>query len=141
MAEIRLTEEERKVLEGLTPFNISSTVRYTPGAYSHLPEKVRPVFTVRPLRKDESEKLKRTFAAVKTSDETFLREQVRVVISGLDNLYDSATGELIEYKASPDGGMDKDLYGLLPIHITSDILMYVSRISGLIPPEKASLDS
>lgn len=141
MSEMRLTEEERKVLEGLTPFNVGSTVSYTPGAYSHLPEHIRPVFTVRPLRKDESEKLRKVIAAVKVTDEAYLRETVRLLISAMDRLFDAATGEQIEYKAAPDGGMDKDIYALLPIHITSDILMYVCRISGLIPPEVKALSS
>lgn len=141
MGDLRLTEEERKLLEGLAPFNVNSTSQYTPGACTSLPEHMRPVFTVRPLRKDEAEKLRKTLAAVKTSDESFLREQVRLVISGMEKMFDAATGELIEYKAAPDGGMDKDIYSTIPIHITSDILMYVCRISGLLPPEKLGLTS
>ena len=141
MADQRLTDDEKKLLEGLTPFNSSSTVPYTPGAYTSLPEKMRPVFTVRPLRKDETEKLRRTLAKVKTEDETYLRETVRLVISDMSNMYDAATGDPIEYKGAETGGMDKELYATIPIHITSDILLYISRISGLLPPETRSLSS
>lgn len=141
MADFTLTEEERKQLEGLTPFNVESTVTYTPEAYKALPDKIRPVFTVRALRKDESEKLRKTLSKVSTSDEGYLRETVRLVIKGLSNMFDAATGNEIEYRAAPDGGMDKDIYSTIPVHITSDILMYVSRISGLMPPEKQGLVS
>lgn len=141
MADMRLTDEEKKLLEGLTPFNANSTIPYTPGAYSNLPEKMRPIFTVRPLKREENDKLRRTLSNVKTADESFLREMVRILIVGMDQMYDAATGEQILYEAAPDGGMARELYATLPIHITSDILMYVSRISGLIPPEKTALTS
>ena len=137
-----LTEEERKALEGLTPFHTGSTAQYTPAAYEGVPEKLRPSFELRPLKKDESERLRKTLAGgVKTTDEAYLREIVRILIVGMKNLYDSATGQLIEYVSAPDGGMDKELYSTLPIHITSDILIYASRISGLLPPEKVGLTS
>jgi len=137
-----LTEEDRKSLEGLTPFNATSTVRYTPASYQGVKESLRPIFELRPLRKLEADRILRTLAGgVKfEKDESYLREQVRQVIMNIENLYDSATGQPIEYHGTADG-MDRDLYSTLPIHITTDILMYVSRISGLIPPERLGLTS
>lgn len=134
-----LTEDERKLLEGLAPFNVNSTTEYIPKPHQALPEALRPVFKLRAFRKEEADVARKVLGALKDTDEQKLREMVRVVIQGMDNLYDAATGELIEFKAAPDGGMDKDLFSTIPINVSSDILLYVCRISGLLNPEKLGL--
>jgi len=136
---ITLNEEQRKMLEGLSSFNVNSTIWYTAKAHMALPEEIRPQFKVRPFRKNEIEKVRKILVNIKDADEGELREHARLCIVDMSNFYDAGTGELVEYKQAPDGGMDKDLYSTIPMLILSDILMYVSRISGLLSPETRGL--
>ena len=136
---ITLNEEQKKMLEGLSSFNVNATIWYTAKAHMSLPEEIRPQFKVRPFRKNELEKVRKILSNIKDADEYELREYARLCIVDMANFYDAGTGELIEYKAAPDGGMDKDLYGTMPILVLSDILMYISRISGLLSPESRGL--
>ena len=139
MADRSLTAEEKKMLEGLAPFNMASTVEYVPTPHKVLPENLRATFVVRPFRKPEAEQVRRTISKVKNEDEAKLRDFARQVIKGMSNVYDAATGETIEYKDDEAGVMDKAVFDLIPVTIISDILMYVCRISGLIAAERQGL--
>jgi len=139
MSDRILTEDERKMLEGLAPFNLNSTVRYIPKPYASVPDDLKVTFTVRPFKKNEQDTVRRTIAKISDADENKLREYARSVIVGMENLHDAATGEPIEFKADAYGSIDRNIFELIPVTIMSDILMYVCKISGLIAAEKSGL--
>jgi len=138
-----LDENRRKQLEGLTSFNVNSTTYYTPSAYAKIDADLRPKFKVRPLRQDESAKIKKILTSAKDMDspenEDILNEVGRNIILDFTSFYDAGTGEEILHKSAPDGGMDRDIFGIIPQYIVSDILMYVIKISGLVNVEKLGL--
>lgn len=136
---IVLTEDQKKMLEGLSSFNVNSTIWYTAKPHEKLPEEIRPEFKLRSFKRTEIERVRKLLSNVKETDEQELRDFTRLCICDIRKVYDAGTGELVEYKSAPDGGMDKDLFATLPIVIMSDILMYVARLSGLVAPEQRGL--
>ena len=138
MAE-RITEEQMKMLQGLTSFSPAATTWYTATPHLDLPEDIRPKFKVRPLRQNELTSIKKIIANIDKAKEDELKEYARYCISDWDNWYDAGTGDKVEFKNGPDGMMDKDLFALIPIAIVTDIVMYVIKISGLMLFEKKGL--
>lgn len=139
MAARVLTTEEKKMLEGLAPFNINSVVEYTAKPHRDLPEEIRPLFKVRSYKKSEIDEVRKLISKLDEKDEPRMREYARIIMVGMEKMYDAATGEPIEYKAAPDGGMDKDLFATMPLSVVTDIMLYACRISGLLAAEKQSL--
>jgi hypothetical protein len=134
-----LSEDQKKMLEGLTCFNVNSTVMYVAKPHTELPSEIRPEFKLRPFKKLELDRVRKLLSNVKESDESELREFARLCIQGFNRLYDAGTGELVEYVQAQDGGLSKDIFSTIPIVVVTDILLYVSRISGILPPEHRSL--
>jgi len=141
-AKKKMDEKTRKLMEGICPFNVNATINYTPKIMERLPAEYRPVFTLRPLKVSEIKSFRASLSLIdskKSEDETEIKNCVRLCVVNIKNYYDAGTGELIEYKQAPDGGMDKDLFDTIPIPVISDLIMYVAKISGLADVEKTSL--
>lgn len=140
MAEKRILDDAtKKLLEGLTSFNVSAHIWYTAGIHSSLPEDIKPSFKLRSFRKNEMDAVKKLLSKIDSVKEDELKEYVRYCILDWKNWYDAGTGELIDFKISPDGNMDKDLFNTIPTQVVTDLLLYIIKISGLMNIEKSSL--
>lgn len=138
MAE-RITEEQMKMLQGLTSFSPAASVWYTAKPHQELPDEIRPRFKIRPLRQSELTTIKKIIANIDKAKDDELKEYARYCILGWDNWFDAGTGESVEFKLDANGLMDKDLFALVPIAVVTDIVMYIIKISGLMLFEKAGL--
>ncbi len=147
-----LTDEVRKALISKVPFSVSATIEYTPPTYLTktkdaqgndldyvIPEEYRPVFTLRSFTKIEMDTIKKNITTNKSPDERYIRDITRKVIVGWANLFDAGSMQDIEYKSDTTGGCDKDLWDMIPLQVVSEILTYVSQISGLLPTERVGL--
>jgi hypothetical protein len=147
-----LTDDVRKALISKVPFSQSALIDYTPPTYLIrekdsegkdgeylIPEEYRPVFKLRSFSKTEMDGIKKNITASKAPDEKYIRDITSKVVMGWTNLYDAGTMEDLEYKADITGGCDKVLWDLMPLQIVSEVLTYVSQISGLLPTERVGL--
>ena len=140
MAEkIEMTQEERRALLGALPFSTEHTIEFTPEYFSKVAERLRPIFTLRPMTKGEMERYKvaskkaeAASADGKTecadADET-MSDVVRKHVVGWRNLIDIATCDTIEFVPSEDGGAKS--IDMLPKTILSDIMLEIVLLSGL----------
>lgn len=138
----KMDEKTRKLMEGICPFNVNSTVKYTPQVMKRLPVDYRPVFVLRPLKVSEIKAYRKSLldmTSQKEDGEADIKNIVRFCIVNIENYYDAGNGEMIVYKNSPDGGMDKDIFETIPIPVIADIISYITKISGLADIEKESL--
>lgn len=147
MEEHRMTEEIRKKLLARMPFSLSATIEFTPPTYLtkkegteefDIPVEYHPLFCVRPLRKDELERV-RVVTTSKSPDEKEIRAITRKCIVGWSNMWDAGTMQPLDYKADPTSGLDKDLFEMLPIQIVTETFLFVSSISGLLSHDKLGL--
>ena len=141
MARIELTEDEKKLLRGISPFNVNEKFSFTPHQYEtlHVPKKLRPKFTIITIDKASHIVVCRIFDNVEAAKEEDILEMSRKVTVGWENLIDSATGEEIPFKADPLGGCDKATFELLPRVMHGTMLAKAREISGLIGGEKRGL--
>ena len=152
MAEHTMTDEVRKLLLSKMPFSISSTIEYTPPTYTNkkkdaegndtaeyeIPEDYRPAFTVRPFSKGEADNLRKV-TANKTPDEAVLKSNTRKAVVGWRNMWDIGTMTELEYKADINGGLDKDLFDSIPLQVVTELFLYISTVSGILPAERLGL--
>jgi hypothetical protein len=142
MAEFKLDAKYRKALLGLMPFSQEGTLDYTPEGFDELPEEIRPVFKLRALKRGEIQTVKDiTFDdKIKIKIEKLIKA-IRPAILGWDKVYDLATGNLIPFEASEDGGPTKELWERMPDTITTLLYREISVMSGLQKAEKQGLKS
>lgn len=150
MSEIReITEDTKKLLQGLAPFSLKSTVKFTPEGYKIkkddqylVPEELWPVFELRPWNKLEATHIKRNMPKYADSkDDTEIREYVRRIVVGWENLIDAGNGDEITYQSDPNGGVLKDIWDCFPSALVTDILNKALTISGIVDMERAALRS
>jgi hypothetical protein len=135
----QITEEQMKMLQGLTSFSPAATTWYVAESHLELPEEIRPRIKLRPLRQAEISSIKKIIANIDKVKDEELREYARICILSWEQWYDAGTGELVEFKLGPDGSMDKDLFLLIPVDIVADIIRHILKISGLMTIERAGL--
>lgn len=142
-----LTPEIRERLLSKLPFTQSATVEYTPECFLSkendeylIPEDFRPVFTLRAFTRFEMDAVKKTCTPDKF-DEMGVRNVVRKCVMGWKNLYDAATSKEIDYTADANGGASKDIFDIMPIIVVTQLLQYLSQISGIIDIDKTGLKS
>jgi hypothetical protein len=140
---IKMDEKTRKLLEGICPFNVNATVKYIPEIMKRLPDEYRPKFILRPLKTIEIKEFRKALLNVSSVSgedlESEIKKYVRLCIMDISDMYDAGTGELIEFKSAPDGGMDKDIFELIPSVVVADLVGYLTKISGLQDIDKKSL--
>jgi hypothetical protein len=144
-----LDEETRKLLQGYTPFSVDATVNFIPQIYidNIKDSSLHPIFKIRCMKQSETTQLKANYASSlkDKSDESIAKiasdnlSIIRACILGWSNLYDSGTGEEIEFKADPAGGADKTLWEILPRWLITSLMEYVKKISGLSLIDELSL--
>lgn len=146
-------DEVKKQLIGLLPFDEEATDEYTPKPFEKVPEEFRPVFSLRPLKPVEKERMSlyinklsnmegdedRTKELSDLNDK--MNDIVRQCIMGVKNLYDLGTQKLIEYSADEKGGLSKDLWRKIPESVKTNIYYRVNGISGLFYSESVALRS
>ena len=151
MSDHVMTEEIRQKLLGRCPFNLSSTIEFTPPIFLtktedeyDLPEEFRPVFIVSSFSKQDAMEV--ASGAVKAKDGKNANEYVKDIterarkcVKGWRNFYDPGTMQSIDYKADINGGADKDLFNALPLQVIQEVFIYISGISGLKQFEKSGL--
>lgn len=148
----RMTDELREKMLGIMPFTSDGRIDYTPPQYDVLPEEWRPVFELRSFSEGERRAFERVLSksrgkpskdtvsdGIRTLEEMF--ECARPCVTDIRNLFDVGTNAPIEFKAADDGGVDKDLFAMIPRDVRKDVLDQVGKISGLIPQEKLGLES
>jgi hypothetical protein len=64
---------------------------------------------------------------------------VRGCLKGWVNLFDSGTGEEIEFSSDKDGGCAKNIWDIFPAWLIKSIMEYVKKISGLTSADELSL--
>jgi hypothetical protein len=153
--DVSVTPEIKEFLLSRMPFSPTATVEYTPTVYTRtkdvegvpvpiLPPELTPSFSLRSLRKDEKEKLRKLLQNINDHQEE-IKEICRKTVLGWKRIYDLGLSEgseaLVEYeyKADPNGGCEKECFGYLPTSVVSDICFYLSKISGLLDLDKVGL--
>lgn len=152
---VRMMDEDlRKKLHGLAPFSIKSTTKYTPPIYGEdIPEEFRPIFYIRPYSRAEIKSAKKVLAEISKSEEKIasmtaeesealeesIYELARKVVMNWDRFYDAGSGSMIPYESDINGGVDKELFYLIPSTIVGMILAEAVKISGMIDISKLGL--
>jgi len=152
MAERKLDADMRRLLLGDMPFYAGSTVDYTPEHYKvsrkidgqdvEIPEEYRPVFSIRAWNtqeRDQANSLLKKIEDISSNNEKKVAELTRKAITGWQNVFDVGTGNEIDYKPDPDGGLDKELYSALPVIVCIQIFQEIAKISGLMDVTKMGL--
>ena len=151
MSDHVMSEEVRQKLLGRCPFNVTSTIDYTPELYLtktddvyDLPVEFRPVFQVRSFTKQDSIDI--STGAIKAKDGQGVDKYIDTITNkarqctmGWSKLYDAGTMTEIPYKADINGGADKDLFNSLPLPVIQDMFVFISGISGLKSFERSGL--
>ena len=138
---IEFTNEEREALIGALPFDNSAIYNYTPDKFSELPERIRPIFKLTPLSKQESDLLIKEMSKDDAGNDEFYYNVAAKHVKGWDNYIDIGTMEKIPYVASDSGGCSMDLINKMPKYLVIDITHCLMRISCLMPVDKISLKS
>lgn len=157
MPEIReISAETKKALQGLAPFSTTSTIEFTPKGYEikvkdsegkdteeyMIPEEVWPLFKMRPWTKLEASRIRKSMPKYANSkDDTEIREYVRKVIVGWDNLVDAGTGDVMDYEEEETGGASKEIFDCFPSSLITDLLNKALTISGIVDMERVGLRS
>jgi hypothetical protein len=143
-----LDEETKKQLLGFYPFGSDQTIEFTPDQLPVIKSEYKVSFTVRALRQEEKHQLEVNGGSIKetsTTDEVVCiidknKEVFRGCVLGCKNLFDLGSGEEIQYKSAPSGGMDKDIWKSLPDTAMKDqIIRFIRKISGLLSIEMLGL--
>lgn len=151
MSDHVMTEEIRQKLLGRCPFDVSSTIEFTPPIFLtktddeyDLPEEFRAVFIISALSKQDTMDVAN--GANKAKDgknpEEYVKgitERARKCVKGWKNLYNPGSMSIIEYKTDVNGGADKDLFNSLPLQVIQEIFIFISQISGLKNFERSGL--
>lgn len=138
--EIKLDEVMRDRMKAILPFSLKAVDSFTPEIYGELPEEFRPSFKIRPFTVGEKKEI--TTAASRGGMQNAEQlDKIRKVLVGWEKLFDSATLEVIEYRAETDGGCERKLFDALPQCLMIEILNHAIKISGLLSAEKLSLKS
>ena len=148
-----ITDEIKKQLIGLLPFDADATEEYTPTPFEKVPEKFRPVFTIRPLKQVERERMSLYInkLAVMESMETKQKESmelndkmndiIRQCVVSFGNYYDIGTKKLIKYQEDATGGLSKQLWHGVTEAVKTNLYYRVNGISGLLYNEAVTLRS
>ena len=132
MSEKKIMDEEtKKILTGLAPFSIKSTIDFVPEAYMTkdsetgdylIAKDLWPTFTVRPWnRKESTESVKALMKFQEDTDDAKIRELTRKAVVGWENLIDVSTMEEVEFMAETDGGALKSIFDSFPLTLILDI--------------------
>ena len=137
---IELTPEIKEKLLGLAPFNPTIPFEFTPDAFKKqdLPADMTPVLSIFSLTKGEEEELRKIHSSGTPSDSVY-RKFIRKKVVGWVNLFDSATGEEIEFEADPSGGCTETAFEKLSSWIILVIIGKIHYISAMGSLEKKSL--
>jgi len=137
MAELRMTEEIRKKMLGLLPFDNSASIDYTPQQYfaDDFPEEFRPVFKQRGFSEGEIKDVRRLLKDIEKADDDELNNYARLSVVGWSNLWDVGSMKKIEYSD------DKEQFLRLPTTVKGSLLYNAVKISGLIDIDRISLKS
>lgn len=138
---IEYTEEVKAALLGFSPFDANRKFTFTPHPFirAGVPEELYPKFTIRTLPKGEHIEVCRLFDNIKDAKESELNEAARKITVGWENLFDSESGEEVEFKADSEGRCDKETFEKLPRIIRGVLLAKSREISGLYGGEKLGL--
>lgn len=155
MAEIReISESTKKALTGLAPISLKSTVSFTPDSYKirkkdaegklteeYLVEEAAwPIFKMRPWTKLEGAHIKKNLSKMAESkDDSEMREYIRRTITGWENLIEAESGDDIPFESEPEGGVSKELFGIFPTALITDLLNKALSISGIADFERMGL--
>jgi hypothetical protein len=131
-----LDEETRRQLLGYTPFSGEQSIPFTPDGFPNVKEEFKPVFSIRPFSQAELSQLRNNLSNNKSDDNEKI---IRSCIVGWVNFFNSGTGEEIGYRSAPQGGVDKELYQILPSAIQVSITKFIKKISGLSTMEELGL--
>ncbi len=142
-----MTDEVKKLLISRLPFSTNAVTDFTPPTYMIkddsgvllIPEEFRPVFSIRAFTKLESDTLKKSFVNAKNNDENLIRSTARKATMGWRNMYDVGTGDEIPFEADELGQCTRALFDTLPLVVVSELLNYMSQVSGIIVSEVAGL--
>lgn len=150
MSDRRLTEEIRKKLIGLNPFNQKSTIDFTPTFYKkknedgdyNIPQEYWPVFSVRPYTQGELLDIRKVYANKNTENIKLdsIRNFARVVTMGWSSLFDSGTMEEIDYTKDQDGFASKEIFESFSFNLINSIIAKATQISGLSSEEAEGLE-
>lgn len=149
-----MDEETRKILTGLAPFSIKSTIDFVPESYQVkvkdadgkdtdqclISQDFWPTFTVRPWsRKESNDSVKALMKFQTDTDDTAIRELCRKATVGWENLIDVGTMSNIPYESDSDKGAKKDIFESFTLSLILDISHKIGNISGLNKHEKLAL--
>jgi len=142
MAELRMTEEIRKKMLGLLPFDNSASIDYTPKQYfaDDFPEEFRPVFKQRGFSEGEIKDVRRLLKDIEKADDDELNNYARLSVVGWSNLWDVGSMAEIPYSSNGDG-TNKEQFAKLPTTVKGSLLYNAVKISGLIDIDRISLKS
>lgn len=150
MSDRKLTPELQKKLMGLNPFSANATVDFTPAFYRKkseddeyiIPEEYQPVFSIRPYKKSELERIRKIYSNRKPEniDMDDVKDFARIVIKGWRNLYDAGTLEEIEYETEDDGTASRVVVYSFSFTLINSIITECIKISGLSAEEVEGLN-
>lgn len=147
------TDDIKKQLIGLLPFDEESTEEYTPAAFDKIPDALRPVFCIRPMKQIERDRMSLYINKLSSMEESDskpkdlmdlndkMNDIVRQCIVDIKNLYDLGTQKLIDFQADEKGGLLKSLWRKIPESVKTNIYYRVNGISGLFYSESVALRS
>ena len=136
MEKVTFTPELREKLSGLLPFDSSAEDVFSPAIFGlkGIPKELTPVFRISCLTAGEKQSLRSG-----NLGEADLMELARKHSVGWKNLYDLATGELVEYVGSRDGGADPEVWERITEGNMLEIAKRVNEISGVASWERLGL--
>jgi len=128
---LRLTKEVKAKLLGFAV--VTGSVEFSP-EIKDLDEEFIPVFTVRNINNKEYNKIKALYSgksADEAKSEEVMLDIVRKCVIGWDKLIDISTEDFVEFKAEASGGVDKDLFEIIPLGVKLQIFSFIMSITGL----------
>lgn len=143
MADLKLTEEIKRKLEGSAPYSINGIHNYICKYHKILkevPENFIPIFQLSVLSREEKQKISNLLkSGLEKATNEELRDLIKPKIKGWKNLYDIGNGEEIKYQADASGIVLDECFSRIPDNLCSDMLFEVIKISGLIDMDRLSL--
>lgn len=147
------TDEVKKQLIGLLPFDDEATEDYTPTPFDKVPEDLRPVFVIRPLKQCERDRMSLYINKLTVMEGSEAKQKeladlndkmndiIRQCVVDVRNLYDLGTRKVIEFSSDDSGGMAKKLWQKIPESVKTNLYYRVNGISGLFYSESVALRS
>ena len=144
MANIELTEEQKKLLEGIAPVSRSETIEIEPFE-GELPEEISPIFEVCTFSKPQRKVVSRMLMAgptemLKVENQEKLFENVRTCVRGWRMLID-VNGQEITYVPEANGeGADKERWETgIGFAVKTRLAKRILSLSGMSDLEKTGL--